>query len=124
MKKDIEKAQDLEAVAQVSKDNKILGKGLVAVGLIAMSSAPAFAALATSSDSFGQLLGKFEDWLSGNLGKLLALLGFIGTFIIYLMTHKGSVLFVGIIISLIAGGISGITETFFNAGSAAFTATS
>lgn len=70
--------------------------------------------------SFEDLYGVFQSWLEGSLGKLLALLGFIGTFIIYLMTHKGSVLFVGVIISLIAGGVVGISQTFFNVGTSSF----
>lgn len=73
-----------------------------------------------TSDSFGDLLKQFTDWMRGNLGKLLALIGFIGTFVIYLMTHKGSVLFIGVIISLIAGGLVGIVATFFSAGEKAF----
>jgi hypothetical protein len=72
------------------------------------------------SNSFGDLLTVFTEWMQGNLGKLLALLGFIGTFIIYLMTHKGSVLFVGVVISLIAGGLVGIVITFFNLGNSSF----
>lgn len=72
------------------------------------------------SDSFGDLLSQFTEWMRGNLGKLLALIGFIGTFVIYLMTHKGSVLFIGVIISLIAGGLVGIVATFFSAGEKAF----
>lgn len=74
-----------------------------------------------SDDSFGDLLYTFENYMEGNLGKILALLGFVGTFVIYLMTHKGSVLFIGVVISLIAGGLVGIVATFFNAGSSAFT---
>lgn len=70
--------------------------------------------------AFEDLFNTFKEWLSGSLGKLLALLGFIGTFIIYLMTHKGSVLFIGVIISLIAGGIVGISQTFFTIGEGAF----
>jgi len=116
------KNTDAQVLEEVEKSNNGISKGVAALAIMAIASAPAFAAMGNSSDSFGQLLSKFEGWLSGNLGKLLALLGFIGTFIIYLMTHKGSVLFVGIVISLIAGGISGITETFFNAGTDAFTA--
>jgi trbC/VIRB2 family len=73
-----------------------------------------------NSDSFGDLLKQFTEWMRGNLGKLLALIGFIGTFVIYLMTHKGSVLFIGVIISLIAGGLVGIVATFFSAGEKAF----
>jgi type IV secretory pathway VirB2 component (pilin) len=107
-------------MAQVEKKGK-LGKGIVALAATgAATSAMATGTWADDSDSFGELLGTFIEWLQGNLGKLLALLGFIGTFIIYLMTHKGSVLFIGIVISLIAGGLVGIVGTFFNAGSAAF----
>lgn len=75
---------------------------------------------ATGDESFGDLFGTFNDWLSGSLGKLLALLGFAGTFLVYMMTHKGSVLFIGIVISLIAGGLPGISQTFFSAGSSSF----
>ena len=75
----------------------------------------------TGDSAFQSLFGTFSAWLQGNLGKLLALLGFAGTFVVYMMTHKGSVLFVGIIMSLIAGGLIGISETFFDAGKTAFT---
>lgn len=92
-----------------------MNKGVIAAAAVTMASS-AFA----SGDSFGDLLVTFTDWLTGNLGKLLALLGFAGTFLVYMMTHKGSVLFIGIVISLIAGGMVGISETFFNAGSGAF----
>lgn len=98
-------------------------KGLVAVAALAVGSS-AFATTNTSwaddGDSFGELLSTFIIWLQGNLGKLLALLGFIGTFIIYLMTHKGSVLFIGVVISIIAGGLVGIVGTFWNVGASTF----
>lgn len=109
------------------KDSK-LSKGLVAVAAMVIGSS-AFATTTTTTsgtgwaddgDSFGELLGTFITWLQGNLGKLLALLGFIGTFIIYLMTHKGSVLFIGVVISVIAGGMVGIVGTFWNVGSSTF----
>ncbi len=115
---------DSASVEKVENKSK-LGKGLFALAAIGAASS-AFASGGTASgwagtdDSFGDLLGTFIDWLGGNLGKLLALLGFIGTFIIYLMTHKGSVLFIGIVISLIAGGLVGIVATFFSAGATAF----
>lgn len=111
-----------------SKKNiaKLLLAGVATLGL----STAAFAGGATpgaaaktfgdQSDSFGDLLSQFTEWMRGNLGKLLALIGFIGTFVIYLMTHKGSVLFIGVIISLIAGGLVGIVATFFSAGEKAF----
>lgn len=120
MKKEME-------IAQVAKtENKKMNKMFVGAGIAlllgsnAFASAPAATTNFDNKDSFGQLAGTFATWLSGNLGKLLALLGFAGTFIVYMMTHKGSVLFIGIVISLIAGGMVGISQTFFNAGIDAF----
>ena len=108
-------------IQNIERKEKKLSKGVLALAAVAAtSSLSASTTFATTSDSFGDLLTTFIAWLEGNLGKLLALLGFIGTFIIYLMTHKGSVLFVGIVISLIAGGIVGIVDTFFAAGQTAF----
>ena len=112
------KKNDIE---KIERKEKRLSKGLIALVAVGALSTGAFAStFATTSDSFGDLLLTFKGWLEGNLGKLLALLGFVGTFIIYLMTHKGSVLFIGIVISLIAGGIIGIVDTFFTAGATAF----
>lgn len=122
MKKDTELLAN-NNIEQVENKQKGL-KGLVAVAAVMVGSS-AFAAATDSGwaedgDSFGELLGTFITWLQGNLGKLLALLGFIGTFIIYLMTHKGSVLFIGVVISIIAGGLVGIVGTFWNVGAATF----
>lgn len=103
---------------KIAKKQSGLNKKLGVAAAVALLTAAN--ASATTGDSFGDLFTTFSTWLSGNLGKLLALLGFAGTFIVYMMTHKGSVLFIGIVISLIAGGLTGISETFFNAGTSAF----
>jgi len=104
------------------KQKQAISKGLVALAAVTATSAAFAGTFGDNTDSFGDLLGTFVTWMQGNLGKLLALIGFIGTFIIYLMTHKGSVLFIGIVISLIAGGLVGIVSTFFEAGKTAFVA--
>jgi len=123
MEKDI-KLEQLEQSSNKLENKRNKSKALLALGAIAVAGTSAFAKYdgqwGDDNDSFGQLLGQFEGWIGGNLGKLLALLGFIGTFVIYLMTHKGSVLFVGIVISLIAGGLTGIASVFFAAGNTAF----
>ena len=95
----------------VAKERK-LGKMVLTGALIAAGSTSAFA---SSANSFGDLFTTFTNWLTGNLGKLLALLGFAGTFVVYMMTHRGSVLFIGLVISLIAGGMVGISESKTNA---------
>jgi hypothetical protein len=106
------------------KDKKNFSKGIASILIISFTSS-AFAAATfgdPTTDSFGQLLDKFVTWMQGNLGKLLALTGFMGTFVAFMMTNKGSVLFVGIIMSMIAGGAVGIVSTFFNAGTTALVA--
>ncbi len=119
MKKD-KKLELGNSLKRESNKNKLMFVG-AAVTLIASNAMATGTGTGTGvDDSFGDLLQVFDDWLSGNLGKLLALIGFAGTFLVYMMTHKGSVLFIGVIISLIAGGIVGISETFFDAGSDAF----
>lgn len=101
---------------ELKKEQKKGNLLLVGAGVALLSSS----AFASAGDSFGDLFTVFEGWLTGNLGKLLALLGFAGTFLVYMMTHKGSVLFVGIVISLLAGGMVGISQTFFSAGTDSF----
>lgn len=121
MKKD-EKLELGNSIQRESNKNKLMFVG-AAITLVASNAMAGGGGTGTGTgvdDSFGDLLQVFDDWLSGNLGKLLALIGFAGTFLVYMMTHKGSVLFIGVIISLIAGGIVGISETFFDAGSDAF----
>lgn len=58
-----------------------------------------------------------QDYLSGNLEKMLALIGFLGTFIVYMMTNEEESLVIGATISLLAGGIVGISSIFFKEGS-------
>lgn len=73
-----------------------------------------------SSNTFVQLRTDLQSKIGGNLGKSVALLGFFGTFISYVMSHKGSTLVTGGVISLVAGGLVGIIGTFFNAGTKGF----
>ena len=81
---------------------------------------------ATDTDSFGQLNGVFVDWLNGNLGKLLALIGFLIVFLTYVFGQitDGSKLYkfflIGGTMCVIAGGMVGIAQTFFNMGLTVF----
>ena len=112
--KKIENENKIELIKNSRKKDKLIFAG-AAVALIGTN------AMATgTSDSFGDLFEVFRKWLEGNLGKLLALIGFAGTVIVYMMTHKGSVLFIGIVITLIVGGMVGISQTFFNIGTDSF----
>lgn len=112
------KVEKMEARKEKNK-MKLLFAG-AAVSLLATNSFATTTTTGGGDESFGDLFEIFEKWLTGNLGKLLALLGFAGTFLVYMMTHKGSVLFIGIVISLIAGGMVGISQTFFGAGTSTF----
>ena len=101
-----------------NKLKKVALVAALAAGSVAVTTAAS--AVASGDEGFGSLFDIFKAWLTGNLGKVLALVGFAGTFVVYMMTHKGSVLMVGIIISLIAGGMVGISDIFFDAGTASF----
>ncbi len=117
--KNLKKVEKVEELKKENKTSKILFTG-AAISLLATNSFAGGTGGGAADDSFGDLFEVFEGWLAGNLGKLLALIGFAGTFLVYMMTHKGSVLFIGIVISLIAGGLVGISDTFFTAGKSAF----
>jgi len=93
---------------------------IAALSAVAAVAANASTEVDANSQGFGTLYNQFGIWLTGNLGKLLALLGFVGTVIVYMMTHKGSILIIGIIISLIVGGAPGIADIFFRAGQGSF----
>lgn len=79
-----------------------------------------------AQDSFGDLNNVFVSWLNGNLGKLLALLGFLIIFLSYVFTRitDGSklhnVFLIGGTICIIAGGMVSIANTFFNMGITVF----
>ena len=105
---------------KITKENKLIVASAAALALTASAVATSTTSSGTGDEGFGTLFTLFQTWLTGNLGKLLALVGFAGTFIVYMMTHKGSVLFVGLIISLIAGGMVGISTLFFDAGTSSF----
>lgn len=79
-----------------------------------------------AQDSFGELNEVFIEWAQGNLGKLLAIIGFTITFVGYIVMNmvngekSYNMLMIGSSISLIAGGMVGIANTFFNLGGATF----
>ena len=111
--KKTENKNKIELIQNSRKKDKLIFAG-AAVALIGTNAMAA-------DDSFGDLFDVFKEWLEGNLGKLLALIGFAGTVIVYMMTHKGSVLFIGVVITIIVGGMVGISQTFFNVGANSFT---
>ena len=112
--KKTENENKIELIQNSRKKDKLIFAG-AAVALIGTN-----AMAAANDQSFADLFNVFEEWLEGNLGKLLALIGFAGTVIVYMMTHKGSVLFIGVVITIIVGGMVGISQTFFNVGATSF----
>lgn len=111
--KKTENENKVELIQNSRRKDKLIFAG-AAVALIGTN------AMAADDSGFEDLFNVFKNWLEGNLGKLLALIGFAGTVIVYMMTHKGSVLFIGIVITLIVGGMVGISQTFFNVGRGSF----
>lgn len=81
------------------------------------------AATTISGGSFDNFYAAIVDWIQGSLGYVIALLGVIGTMIIYAFTHKGSVLFIGMLLSFFVGGAVGISRTMFDIGGSTFVTT-
>lgn len=81
---------------------------------------PVFAQTGTATDSFGQLLNLLTNWITGNLGKFIALLGSVISVVVFLFIHRWQILAYGIGGSLLLGGIVGITKFFFEKGSSTF----
>ena len=50
------------------------------------------------------------SFIDDSLGWFMLVLGLLATFLVYAMTHKGSVLMVGITVSFILGGTIGIAN--------------
>lgn len=74
----------------------------------------------TDDGSFGDFYVAIISWIQGSLGYVIALLGMIGTLIVYAFTHKGAVLFIGMLLSFFVGGVVGISQTMFLLGTNSF----
>lgn len=121
--------QDNITVSQVQKKKRLIRTiALLSIPVLGISTAFASGGnnwehtLPTggSGDMFVQLRTDLQEKIGGNLGKSVAMLGFVGTFFTYVLSHKGSTLVTGAVISLVAGGLTGIIGTFFNAGTKGF----
>lgn len=83
----------------------------------------AFAATTIDSGSFNNFYDALVSWVQGSLGYVIALLGMLGTIIVYAFTHKGAVLFIGMLLSFFVGGVVGISKTMFSIGTGTFATT-
>lgn len=97
-----------------NKQRKMLGLGAILMGT------SAFAADANAGfDSFYTVV---KGWVGGSLGYIIALLGMVGTLVVYAFTHKGSVIFIGTLIAFFAGALVGLSQVMFDAGTGTFQA--
>ncbi len=99
-----------------SKVGIVLGATLV----VAQS---ASAATSIDGGSFDNFYDAMVSWVQGSLGYVIALLGMLGTIIVYAFTHKGAVLFMGMLLSFFVGGVVGISKTMFTIGTGTFATT-
>lgn len=86
----------------------------------AMMATSAMAATTDGNGAFGLFADEIINWLTGNLGYVIALFSFFGALLVYAFTHKGSVVIIGIIIAILVGGGAGITKLFFSQGTTTF----
>jgi len=77
-------------------------------------------AFAQTTDPWQNFSNLMINWINGNLGKTLTLLGMLISTIILIATHSWRIFLYGIILSVIIGGLVGIARTFHDAGASAF----
>lgn len=87
-----------------------------------------FAATTISAGAMSNFENALVSWLSGSLGYIIALLGMLGTIVYYMLfvpssgnqTNGMAFLFYGMMISLFAGGVVGISKTMMGIGAGSF----
>ena len=93
------------------------------LALAALLGATSAFATTSGNAAFGIFASQLGEWLTGNLGFIIAIISLVGSVILYAFTHKGAVIIIGIIIAFLAGGSVGIAKFFFGQGGAAFSDT-
>ncbi|MGA1847256.1 TrbC/VirB2 family protein [Deferribacter abyssi] len=76
--------------------------------------------MAQTTDPWDAAYGTISDWISGNLGLLLALVTFIIGVGISIATKSLATLGWAIVLAFVIGGLGGIAKSFFNLGGTAF----
>jgi len=77
-------------------------------------------AIAQTTDPWQNFADLLIQWINGNLGKTLTLIGMLISLLVLLVTHSWRIFLYGIILSVIIGGLVGIARTFHEAGATAF----
>ncbi|WP_188020386.1 TrbC/VirB2 family protein [Deferribacter autotrophicus] len=90
---------------------------LIVAFVIALSSADV---MAQTSDPWETSYSTISDWISGNLGLLMALVTFIIGVGISIATKSLATLGWAIVLAFVIGGLGGIAKSFFNLGGTAF----
>jgi len=76
--------------------------------------------MAQTTDPWDSAYTTISDWISGNLGLLMALVTFIIGVGISIATRSLSTLGWAIVLAFVIGGLGGIAKSFFNLGETAF----
>lgn len=90
---------------------------VAAAGLVLVM---AGAATAQTTDPWQNFTKTVINWVTGNLGKLIALITVIIGTIMSIMQHNFKPLAISILIAVVVGGLVGITKMFFEAGGTGF----
>jgi len=75
---------------------------------------------ALAEDPFAQTYTTVGDWVSGNLGLLMALITFIIAALVAIGTRKLAPLGWGVVLAFVIGGLGGMATSFFDMGQQAF----
>jgi len=98
----------------------VINPSMIKFGLFVCLAVLSLSTGAFAADPFEQTYTTVGDWISGNLGLLMALVTFIIAAGISIATKSLSALGWGIVLAFVIGGLGGIATSFFNLGKTAF----
>ncbi len=101
-------------------DTAMYNPAYVKLGLFIGMMVFALSTNALAEDPFAQTYTTVGDWVTGNLGLLMALITFIIAAMVSIGTRKLSPLGWGIVLAFVIGGLGGMATSFFDMGQAAF----
>jgi len=106
-----------EIIAEMLKVSRV---DAIKVGLgLFMTAAPAMAQTSTT-DPWENFYILTKTWITGNLGKFVALVIFIIGIVMGAFSHSAKPIVIALIFAVVIGGAIGLVGLFFNAGSSSF----
>jgi hypothetical protein len=102
-------------------------KRFLFIGLLFAMMSDVNAATTVDDGAFGSIWDALAAWMQGSLGYIIAILGMLGSILLYMLRIPSSgyenrltILFFGMLVSLFAGASVGIVRTMVSVGQGTF----